>query len=64
MIRHKWEDVSFSKYNKQEHCIKCGVYRDWCGGDYQCWQYWYPVKSVYEAIRKIYKRPECKSLDK
>ena len=39
MKNHKWKDVSSRFHPKCERCIKCGIERNWLGGDMQCWQY-------------------------
>ena len=58
MKRHKW--VNSNPHRKSPMCIKCGVYRDWQGGDMQCWEYWHPD---YTANQKIinhkFTRPDC-----
>ena len=59
MANHKWKDESFSKYNKEHRCVKCGLQRTWRGGDMQCWRYWYPSGHDKHSLRHIYKRPEC-----
>lgn len=59
MVNHKWKDESFSKYHKTELCIKCGVYRNWIGGDMQCWEYWHPDVKIYYPNK--FKRPDCAS---
>lgn len=60
MSNHKWKDESFSKYRKTERCIKCGVYRDWIGGDMQCWEYWHPDREINRDIEPHkFKRPDC-----
>lgn len=59
MVNHKWKDESISKYHKTERCVKCGVYRDWIGGDMQCWQYWWPKTSDVGMVKTQFKRPEC-----
>jgi len=55
---HKWTDEG-NKFNKQDRCIKCGVFRTWIGGDMQCWNYWYPFGHKNHTLNKIFKRPEC-----
>jgi hypothetical protein len=60
MANHKWIDETINKYRKQHRCKKCGVYRDWLGGDMQCWEYWHPDYSKNTIISQHkFKRPEC-----
>jgi len=60
MSNHRWTDISFSKYDKEERCEKCGVYRIWIGGDMQCWEYWWPKSSYFKEVKRQFKRPDCK----
>ena len=59
MANHKWKDEYSTKVFKQESCVKCGVFREWYGGDMQCWVYEYPKGHEKYTSRKIFKRPEC-----
>ena len=60
MTKHKWKDESFSKHNKEECCIKCGVWRTWVGGGaFNCWEYWQPKKNDFDEVKTTFKRPEC-----
>jgi len=60
MANHKWKDQSVSKWHKQFECVKCGVWKDWEGGDMQCWVFWYPNgHKKHRAGANIYDRPEC-----
>ena len=60
MKNHKWKDESSSKYNKEDSCTKCEIFRTWQGGDMQCWEYWYPNGHKHYTLNHIFKRPECK----
>lgn len=60
MVNHKWKDESFSRYYKEERCIKCGVFRTWLGGDMQCWEYWWPKKYDLAMIKKQFNRSTCR----
>ncbi len=60
MANHKWMDLTTHKNNKQHRCKKCGVYRDWIGGDMQVWKYWHPRKSFSETVKYSFQRPECR----
>lgn len=61
MANHKWKDARESKFSqKQDECVKCGVFRFWLGGDMQCWEYWHPDYQKNVKIGKNkFKRPEC-----
>ena len=59
MANHKWKDESYSKYHKSQHCIKCGVYRNWRYGDMQCWEYWWARTNHSHTVKKQFERPEC-----
>jgi hypothetical protein len=67
MANHRWkEEGELNKITKLHVCTKCGIYKEWIGGDYQCWEYWWiescPATNggVFSSVKKTYKRPECK----
>ena len=58
MSNHKWKDTS-SRFNpKQGICTKCGIERNWLGGDMQCWEY-LDLRLAYGSSRTTLYRPEC-----
>ena len=57
MKRHKWKDTS-STIEKSSECEKCGMIRDWQGGDMQCWEYFDP-RTPFNTNRTTLNRPEC-----
>ncbi len=62
MKRHKWlpPEYRFEERTKNQKCSKCGLNREWLGGDYQCWVYYRMVSNGAELNRKeTFVRPEC-----
>lgn len=37
--KHKWQFVKDTKNQKIDECTKCGIFREWVGGEYQTWYY-------------------------
>ena len=67
MKRHKWEEEQIHEYGTKPHtCVKCGIRKNWWGGDFQCWQYtWFITGKAmngesYISLRESFHRPECK----
>ena len=62
MKRHKWllPENRFEESIKNQKCSKCGIYREWYGGDYQCWIYYRMEANGAEWERnETFDRPEC-----
>ena len=59
MKRHKWIGITPNNFSpKREKCIKCGIERNWCGGDMQGWEYT-DFNSVIDSDRSTFHRPKC-----
>ena len=58
MANHKWEDKSNRFQPKCERCIKCGIERNWFGGNMQGWGYIDYRLPIGEGRITLY-RPSC-----
>lgn len=62
---HKWVQDRHTAISKRDRCVKCDTYREWCYGDFSCWEYWQASSetntdgSNATRIRKSFTRPEC-----
>ncbi len=67
MANHKWKkDAGIEEYGSNHHtCTKCGIGKNWWGGDFQCWQYTWFVNGIaangqpHYSLKESFKRPEC-----
>jgi hypothetical protein len=66
MANHKWNDTTVLKgIQKTQKCKICGINRNWCYGDFQCWEYWWLIPHINQngsaghTMINTFKRPEC-----
>jgi len=65
MKKHRWgKNQSIdSPYHPTQFCLKCGVFRQWLGLQFQTWEYTitvkYPEGVCGPATKETFVRPDC-----
>ena len=68
-INHKWvQEKEYAPGTKPQRCVKCGISKVWCMGDYQCWEYsWHNTFETQSggrgiSLKKSFVRPDCTNI--